>query len=264
VIAFVLGGAPSVWDDLEQARTIFGGHSVVVAANLAGIHFEGRLDAWCSLHSDRLAGWCAERTGNAPRLFVPTSHSSAPTAEIVPERWPGSSGLYALQIALDVLGASGAVLCGMPMDSAAGHFINPGPWASTVDYRQAFARALPTIGGRVRSTTGWTSELFGPPSRTWAEAINLARPSPFTAPEQRRLVMHTVTNTSDTTQSFNSRTPTGDLQLVHLASGESGQFDVDPAQPKFNRGTLKISEPDAEGEAKTKPAKPARQVQDPS
>lgn len=243
MIALVLGGAPSVWKDLERAKRICGAQAIVVAANLAGIHFEGRLDAWCSLHSDRLGPWARQRKGNKDfEAFTPTFHPATPLAEVVEEQWPGSSGLYALQIALTQMNAAGAILCGIPMRQADGHFVNPGAWAATGDYRSAFGRALPALGGRVRSMGGWTAELFGTPTEAWVETINTARPAASPSRSIRSPTMHTVENISDTTKSFTARNSDGGLRTVHLSPGESGDFDIDPRQPKFaDGGPLKVS-----------------------
>jgi hypothetical protein len=254
MIALILGGAPSVWTELATAKAMLGaGGYVVVAANLAGRDAPDRIDAWASLHSDLIAGWAADRKGNADfRAFAPTRHPDALAAEIVPERWAGSSGLYAAQVALYEVGASAAILCGVPMDSSAGHFAIPGPWASTTSYRRAFEAALPAIGGRVRSMGGWTSQLFGRPEPEWIEAVSTLRPLGRTQPKRRP--MFTVTNNSNETKRFNEEDPNGGFRLVRLAPGESGQFEINPNQAIFQRGELTVT-PAKEPETLSKRAK---------
>lgn len=254
MLALILGGAPAVWDDLAAAQAVLGPHRpLIVACNMAGFHFGGRINAWCSLHPERRAEWAAARRGNADyRWFVPTI-TAGPYAEVVAERWPGSSGLYAAQIALFELGASAAILCGVPMDSEAGHFAVPGPWATTRSYRRAFVAALPVIGGRLRSMGGWTASLLGSPTAAWVSAVATAKPlaTPRLNPEAR-LEMHNVKNTSKTTQRFFQR-PAAGGGLVRLAPGEEGVFDIDPLQPRFTGGGLSISKV----APKTTPAKSA-------
>ena len=251
MIALILGGAPSVWAELEEAQALLNRRHLVVAANLAGIHFDGQLDAWASLHPDFLVEWVEQRAGEpSDRLFTP---------DLMPERWPGSSGLYALQVALFELGATAAILCGVPMDSAAGHFVTPGAWAGTDDYRRAFEAALPEIGGRVRSMGGWTADLFGTPTPQWAGAVDNIRPASVSAaPNARNDVMHHVKNGSATTLSFWHNQPDGLRGRVHLAPGEAGDFDIDTNAPEFQRDGVTTTTPRAEPAAKkTASKKPA-------
>lgn len=254
MIAIILGGSPAVWTELAAAKAMLGARRyVVVAANLAGRDAPNRIDAWVSLHSDLIATWAADRKGNADfRAFTPTRHPDALGAEIVAERWPGSSGLYAAQVALYEVGASAAILCGVPMDSSAGHFAVPGPWASTTSYRRAFEAALPTIGGRVRSMGGWTSQLFGRPEPEWIEAASALRPLGRSEPKRRP--MFTVTNTSDETKRFKEFDPNGGFRLIRLAPGASGEFDIDPNQAVFVRGGMDVASVEAKKPKRAKPA----------
>lgn len=244
MIAIVLGGAPSVWSELAEAREILGARRhLVVAANLAGIHHKGGLDGWASLHPDRLPEWARQRRGNRDfRTFTPDDTA---------EKWPGSSGLYAAQVALLEMGASGAVLCGVPMDSEVGHFINPGRWAGTGDYRRAFEVAMLEVGGRLRSLGGWSADLLGKPSAAWIDAIDTLRPLGASRPQHLRTTMHKITNTSGATQRFNARRPNGELYIARLAPGASDEFDADVKQAVFARGLLKATNLE-------KPAKPAK------
>lgn len=245
MIALILGGSPSVWDDLATAEQLLAGRRhVVVAANLAGIHYDGKLDALVSLHPDLIGGWLKERSarkGNAdPRVFAPCVVPGVGWADIVAERWPGSSGLYAVQIALLAMGATAAITCGVPMDSEAGHFCDPGPWAATGDYRQAFATALPLIGGRTRAMGGWTAELYGCPTAAWVDAVDNITPLGPARPDHRSRSMHKVTNASKGTQSFWVRGPDGMDRRAHLQPGESDTFEIDPNAPPFNGPDLTV------------------------
>lgn len=260
MIAFILGGAPSVWAELAEAKALVPGRHLVVAANKAIEAHQGRLDGVATLHPDYLAGWVSGRKGNKDfRAFVPTPHATIPDAEVVAERWPGSSGLYAAQVALLELGATGAILCGVPMDSAAGHFQDQGSWAGTDDYRQAFVAALPLLGGRLRSAGGWTQSLFGKPTPQWVGAVDNIRPAGVSAaPNARNDVMHHVKNGSATTLSFWHNQPDGLRGRVHLAPGESGDFDIDTNAPEFQRDGVSTTTPRAEPAAKkTASKKPA-------
>lgn len=260
MISLVLGGAPSVWADVEAAKAALDGRAhLVVACNDAGARYEERLDAWASLHPEHLERWAAERAGNADyRRFRPNEWPG-PEATVAPERWPGSSGLYALQIALFEMGATAAILCGVPMEQGAGHFTHDGPWAATSSYRYAFQAALPVIGGRTRSMGGWTARLFGQPTPEWIAAVGNIKPAAQPRPYRRVEDMHRVENTSEAHQSFFVRNDDGSDQLVHLEPGQSGEFEIDPEQARFQEGgplkasALKASKTTAP-EAASKPA----------
>lgn len=178
MIALILGGAPSVWDNLRAAQALLSRPHIVVAANQAGIHFPGHLTAWCSLHPDFLLEWAARRAGNDDySVFLPNTYPGWPHAQVVPDRWECSSGLYAAQVALFELKASGAILCGVPMDADAGHIAQAGPWSDAAHYRHSCRDALPDIGARTRSMGGWTQALYGAPTPEWVDAIDTAKPA---------------------------------------------------------------------------------------
>ena len=141
-----------------------------MACNFAGRDYPGRLDAWVTLHPELVGKWEREREragrNTDYRLFAYTAkHGCSP--EIVRERWRGSSGLYTAQIALEVLGCTGAILCGTPMERDAGHFVRPGPWCDVERYRSGFRAAAAECGNQIRSVSGWTAELFGRPDEAW-------------------------------------------------------------------------------------------------
>lgn len=266
MIALVLGGAPSVWSDVADAKALLNGRRhITVACNDAGAKYDGHLDAFVSLHPEHLERWAKERTGNQDyRRFRPVVFSG-PAAEVVEERWPGSSGLYALQVALMEMGAAAAILCGVPMDQQAGHFTHDGPWAATTSYRQDFIAALPHLGARTRSMGGWTGELFGRPTPTWIAAAGAARPLAPPRPLARTDHMYRVENISGSHQRFFVRGDDGTDRLVHLAHGQSGEFDIDPLQVKFQPGgpfkvtAVKTAEPEpAKAEPAEEPAPAAK------
>jgi hypothetical protein len=261
VIALILGGAPSVWRELAEAQALLNRRHLVVAANLAGIHHTGRLDAWATLHPDLLAGWVAQRQGNADfRAFSPCAANVRRnrTVELAAERWPGSSGLYAAQVALFEMGATAAILCGVPMQSEAGHFTGRATWEGVGDYRQAFASAIPEIGGRVRSMAGWTAQLFGKPTAVWIGAVDNIQTLGPSRPDPRSSDMHKVTNTSKGTKSFWARNHDGGDMRVHLQPGEvSEPVDINPDDPVFADVNVKAHNAGAAAARPRRAAKPA-------
>lgn len=280
MIALILGGSPDVWKDAEEAAALLNRRHLVVAANLAGIRWPGKLDAHCTQHTEHLARWKAERAAAkrpaATRYFVPAGLHVLPWAEKAADRWNGSSGLYAAQVALFELGATAVILCGIPMDAEAGHFDRPAgvSWEGTADYRLGFEAALRECGGRIRSSGGWTSRLFGKPTAEWVNSVENIKSVGATAAQHLRITeMHKVTNTGKAGAKFWARDASGELVLHRLAPGESTEAEIDPDQPKFQGGDLSAkalptsnikpkAAPKRAGPKHKKPAPPAPPVAD--
>ena len=209
MIALVLGGAPSVWGDLERAQELTAGlDTAIVATNHAGVLYEGELDAWATLHPELFAGWRAERAEEGRntdyRAFAHRTHGGLVGAEVYPLGWSGSSGLYGAEVAVHALAAAGVILCGVPMEREAGHIVMPGDWTLVDNYKPAWLAAK-QAGLPVRSMGGWTAELFGEPDAAWVTSLNadpatkrlkapeatmrikMLRTRNFTMPEDRRL-----------------------------------------------------------------------------
>lgn len=176
--ALVLGGGACVWADIEAALAL-GEFALVVACNDIGAAWPGRLDAWVSLHGDKFGLWTERRARRdfepAGRVYghtLPRGGKLSNVTHTTDFRFPGqlatgSSGLFALKVALIDLGADRAVLCGVPMDSAQAHFFSTPDWRGAKSHRGGWGEALPQIKDRARSMSGWTSELLGKPSEEW-------------------------------------------------------------------------------------------------
>ena len=165
-VALVLGGAACLHTDLESALSL-GEYSGVVACNDAGAWFPGPLDAICSLHEDKLRKiWLVRRAraGLPPPKVIATKASHAHQFE--GQTASGSSGLFALKIALVDLGFDRAVLCGIPMD-AQPHFFGGDWWGGAKSHKRGWEQALPVIQAKVRSMSGWTAAKFGSPTVGW-------------------------------------------------------------------------------------------------
>lgn len=182
--ALVLGGAGTVWAEVEAALEL-GEFDGIVGANAIGSVWPGRLDAWVSQHADWFERW--RRTRDALGLPMHRQVLAAGTATsyrnlddcitgFVDHRFPGqersgSSGLFALKVALVDLGFDKAVLCGVPMRNGASHITHPGEaWRGERSHRPGWIEALPQIKERVRSMSGWTAELLGRPTEEWLHA----------------------------------------------------------------------------------------------
>lgn len=176
--AVVLGGAGGVWEELTALNAMAGNKpDIVVACNDAGAIYPGRLDGWATLHHEKLTSWRKLRAAHDYRCFtIQREWHHGEDVEIVPERWKGSSGLYAVQIAMQQFGADRIVLCGVPLWPANGHFFSPSKeWPEAELYRRGFQAALSVIRDPVRSMSGWTRELLGAPCPEWLTTRAAAR-----------------------------------------------------------------------------------------
>jgi hypothetical protein len=181
-LALVIGGSRGVWTDLERAQGLAASFdTIIVATNFAGRDYEAPIDAWATLHPEMFAEWRATRAESGRntdyRAFTHRRHGGLADIEVHPLGWSGSSGLYAAQVAVEALGCTGVILCGVPLDGAAGHYAEPGDWTLAEKYKPAFLAAKEG-GLPVRSMSGWTRELFGEPDLEWLDSLGIgpARP----------------------------------------------------------------------------------------
>lgn len=166
-IAVVLGGAAGNWAELAAASHI-APVRYLVAVNDAACHYPGEIDAFVTLHPEKLSGWLgARRTAGLPEPGRIVSHVAAPlVTEVVDYQWPGqpgsgSSGLFAAKIALERTDLP-VVLCGVPMQSDRAHFFNDQPWGERNQFVKAWEWAHQAGRlARVKSMSGWTAELLG-------------------------------------------------------------------------------------------------------
>lgn len=168
MIAVVLGGAASVFPDLARVEH----YDVVVATNDAGYTHTGRVDHWVTLHAEKLGGWIEERRKRGGNLDFESwgrdhSRTGHPERNLMVDHtltpWGhGSSGMLAVQVAVDELKADKTILCGVPMD-ASSHFFDTGGWKHWCNHRHAWDENLGRMKGKVFSMGGYTQELLGAP-----------------------------------------------------------------------------------------------------
>lgn len=175
--ALVIGGANTVWADVEAALEI-GEFDGVVACNDVGALWPGPLDGWATLHPEKLRLWVERRSRNgyppAAEVFqyehrtgLAKGATRATEYRFPGQQHSGSSGLFALKVALVDLGFERAVLCGVPMSSDLEHFYETKPWRGAMSHQRGWNEVWPQIGDRARSMSGWTRERMGEPDKEW-------------------------------------------------------------------------------------------------
>lgn len=181
-LALIVGCADCVWDEVEAAQKLATFDEFYIC-KLAGVHWDQGFFHWVTLHPEYMAHYQKLRREQglpdtyeiiAPLESEVGNHWQHPADRRVSYRWPkmsgasGSSGLYGVKCAMDD-GCTHVVLAGIPMTREARHFTRGNPWVQVDCFTEVWKLMLPKLKGRVKSFSGWTNELLGPPTREWLE-----------------------------------------------------------------------------------------------
>lgn len=175
MIALVLGTGPTLWSDLQAAQWI--PFDEVCVVNQAGVLYPGPFQAWASGHPEKFCKWRRQRAMlEQPACVYKTysrrhPHGSEEKVDQVLNQWgKGSSGLYGVRVEFH-RGAGKIVLCGIPLTPephvAGSVQWGDREWTECHHHREGWERVMGRIEGRVKSFSGWTRELLGPPSPEW-------------------------------------------------------------------------------------------------
>lgn len=172
--AVILGGARCLWEDLA-ALGKWRQDAATFAVNMAGLHYEERIDHWVTLHPEKFCkDVMPKRLPPLNQDYTVWSHARKHknVQKTIPD-WGGSSGLLAVKVSL-TLEFDKIVLAGVPMDPQP-HFDRPGEWLDYVSYRRNWIKFKPAMQDRVRSMSGWTKELLGGPDDVWLNGGEAAK-----------------------------------------------------------------------------------------
>jgi hypothetical protein len=177
-LCIVLGSSAAALDEFAAARSFLEEQGLdlhVVCVNDAIKVCPVKPIAFCTIHSSAsFRFFTPELDLDGVKMYTRRkAHGFA--ADIVKAKWLGTSGLYAVQIALEELGFDGVILAGVPIDAAAGTMFPEHSLMTEQDrvgrYRPEWLLALPMIKDRVRSMSGWTQGLLGAPDISWLESL---------------------------------------------------------------------------------------------
>lgn len=185
-IALVIAGAAAALDEYRACLQVLPGvRAATFVVNDMIAEFPDRVDHAVTLHPTKLARWLKQRedsglspvgrtwahqsTESSKKLFPAVSDELAGYWRCLSGYLSGSSGFFALQIAL-VLGFRKIVLCGVPMTKEAGHFKRQREWDEALGFRAAWRPRINELRPFVRSMSGWTLEQFGFPDAAWLNA----------------------------------------------------------------------------------------------
>lgn len=169
----ILGSANCLRNDLALALSM-AEYEGVVACKGAGLDWSGDLTAWVSLHPDRLPGDIKRRREKGwPDAERTYGHKETPgVSHWLAYKWPkqkrsGSSGLFALRVAIEEFGFDRCVLCGIPLVKTQGRIDGKTTWNGANSFKQGFIEAMPYIKSKARSCSGWTRLHLGAPTPEW-------------------------------------------------------------------------------------------------
>lgn len=165
----IMGFAACLFDDLAAIGPL---DCDVMAVNRAGL-VAGAIDHWVSLHAAQLVAFALQRDAadmaRGYRTWAPEPCIGIDHVTTDVERF-GTSGLYAVRIALHKLRYDRIILAGIPLDDAQPYVGGaPIPYP-LIGHRTAWRRACAEMGDRVRSMSGYTRSLLGAPTESWLRA----------------------------------------------------------------------------------------------
>lgn len=177
--ALCIGSSATVWDDIAAACELFE-PDVVIGVNRFARDYPASLDGWTSYHPEQLPRWVDERRKKGlpdhKAYFAPAHRQAFRPRGLEPfyRHTPvgGSSGLGAVQVALEHFKADKVVCAGIRIDAEQGHF-NSGEsgvkpvWAEGERFQAAWRKLPLDVRAKIRSVSGWTSELLGKPDSDW-------------------------------------------------------------------------------------------------
>ncbi len=168
----VVGGAAGGLEELERLGDWPG---LIVGVNDTAGELR-RLDHLCTLHPEKLPEWLEARVAQGlPGTPVTWGWAGAHPRHVescdrVIKGWAsGSSGLFAVSVALLELRASQIVLCGVPMGPEVNRWRGE-PWIYAFRHRPQWEERRREMAPHVRSWSGWTRQLLGAPTAPWLGA----------------------------------------------------------------------------------------------
>jgi hypothetical protein len=168
-IALVIGGSDDVWAEFESAKALCteaGKDFEVFFTNDMIALYPGTGYA-VTLHPDKLAGWLARR--RAAGFPVPKQVIAHRAHKLVQKNttdWGGSVGLLATKAAMEAA-CMRIILCGVPLDTGAGHVVRKKPWPAAMAFRRGWEKRWTELKPKVRSMSGWTATNLGKPTVQW-------------------------------------------------------------------------------------------------
>ena len=161
-----------------------GARAVFIGINDVGCVHPDPMPHWASLHIDQLVTpgheWAKQREANGLTCeYTRWSQTHGGQVDHVASRqWRGgSSGLLALDVALNNLRCDGAILCGIPLDARPNEMnaMWKRGWGEFKRFRFAWEEKRAEFADRTRSWSGWTRDMLGEPTLEWVHSLTYCR-----------------------------------------------------------------------------------------
>jgi ADP-heptose:LPS heptosyltransferase len=177
-VAIVVGGANNWADDFERAKTFCAACGCAPELLYVNDHIGTFRDGVAvTLHPDKLGLWLGQRrSAGLPDPLEIWGHRPAPSKGITnfTDDWRGSSGLFAVAVAIKK-GHDRIILCGVPMDGNANHFLRHQKWLACPSFVPGWKQKQGQLIPILRSLSGgWTEQTFGAPDAVWI-GVNAAQ-----------------------------------------------------------------------------------------
>jgi hypothetical protein len=181
-VGIVIGRAVGNFEQYALAREL-APKAVRIAINVVGRDLPTEFEHWVSYHPPLFDFWSKARVSDRHfekfnGLYWSGIYRGKKLGLTVDPRIlkihyvevsGGSSGFLATTVGLKGLGLDRVILCGVPMDGSP-RYEDPKGWHEYQAYRKTWEEAKESIAPYVRSYSGWTRELFGPPTLEWCES----------------------------------------------------------------------------------------------
>jgi len=167
-VAIIVGGGSSVLSDvLATYELIKDTPRVHYVINDMIVDF-AQVDIAVTLHPEKLENWLTARAKSGAekpqRCYAHITRRSTAVTHATSD-WLGSSGLFAVKIALENLHKA-IILCGVPMD-ASHHYRRQKPWTDHRLFQRAWIKHHENLEATTRSWGGWTAARLGVPTAEW-------------------------------------------------------------------------------------------------
>jgi len=165
-VAVVVGGAESVWAEVELAKALCKEANrtpeFFIINDMIAV-FPGEARA-ITLHPAKLQQWLDQRRNTKyPEPTQVWCHSLNRLVTNHTLDWGGSSGLFSIKIAREE-DFKKILLCGVPMTVQDNHFVRHQRWNACTAFQEPWKVHLHEIKPYVRSFSGWTAEQLGKPT----------------------------------------------------------------------------------------------------
>lgn len=175
-IVLILGSGTGIFEDIRDAKELIGQkHFDAMAVNMSFLAYKGEVKHLVTVHQEKIEHFyeLAKTLPEQRFSHIHThSHMVCPGVEAA---WPivdqnGTSSFFAVKVAI-LLGYTKIILCGVPLNGSRRFYDSPYDVYENNFGCEAIEHSWhqykPQFGGRVRSMSGKTAQIYGKPDKEW-------------------------------------------------------------------------------------------------